>query len=106
MLHCFVVVYSSHMNTNVLNYAVVIEPDTQTGSDKPGYSAFCPVLGIADDGDTIDEALANIKKTIVFHLECLKEEGQEIPSSSPAGTIVTSVQIAFSADLNFPSVHA
>lgn len=86
------------MKTHVLQYAVVIEPDTETGTDKPGFSAYCPALGVADDGNTIDEALANIKKTIAFHLACLKEEGMEIPTSSPSGTVVTSVQISYPND--------
>ena len=42
------------MQTKVLNYRIIITPDKQTGTSKPGYTALCPSLGVADDGDTID----------------------------------------------------
>ena len=43
------------MQTTILNYRVIVEPDTQTGTDKPGFTALCPTLGVADDGDTVEE---------------------------------------------------
>lgn len=49
------------MQTKVLNYRIIIEPDQETGTNKPGFTAYCPTLGIADDGDTVEEALKNIK---------------------------------------------
>lgn len=62
------------METKILNYRIIIEPDTETGTEKPGFSALCPTLGIAADGDTIEEALIEIKSLIRFHLKCLNEE--------------------------------
>ena len=47
------------MEKQVLNYRIIIEPDKQTGTGKPGFTAYCPTLGVADDGDTIEEALQN-----------------------------------------------
>jgi len=82
------------MKTSILQYPVVIEPDTDTGSKKPGFTAYCPSLGIADDGNSIDEALSNLKNTIEFHLACLKAEGESIPQPSLNG-IFTSIQVAF-----------
>jgi predicted RNase H-like HicB family nuclease len=85
------------MKTHILDFPVVIEPDTETGTGKPGFSAYCPSLGVADDGDTIDAALANIRETIKFHLECLKAEGETVPHSRRS--LFTSVQIPFSGKL-------
>lgn len=85
------------MKTHILDFPVVIEPDTETGTGRAGYSAYCPSLGVADDGDTIDEALANIRKTIEFHLECLRSENETIPQGGHS--IFTSVQVPFSGKL-------
>lgn len=62
------------MKHKILNYLIIIEPDERTGTREAGYSVFCPVLGLADGGDTIEEAIKNIEKLITFHLECLLEE--------------------------------
>ena len=68
------------MQKTILNYRVVIEPDTRVGTGEKCFTAFCPTLGIADSGDTLDEALANIKEGIKCYLEALAKEGEEIPS--------------------------
>ena len=57
------------MQTTVLNYRVIVEPDTQTGTGKPGFTALCPTLGVADDGDTVEEALANVKGAIEAYVQ-------------------------------------
>lgn len=79
------------MKTTILNYSIVIDPDTETGTEKPGFTAYCPALGIADDGNTVEEALANIQKTIKFHLSCLTEEGETIPSPNSNRSFLTNV---------------
>ena len=53
--------------SNILDYRVIIKPDERVGSGKSCYVAYCPTLGVADDGDTVEEALKNIKSTIEFH---------------------------------------
>lgn len=83
------------MKSNILNYSIIIEPDTETGTNKPGFSAFCPALGVADDGNTVEEALVNIKKTIEFHLKCLAEEGDTIPASASSQGFLTNIQVSF-----------
>ncbi|MBM4401935.1 MAG: type II toxin-antitoxin system HicB family antitoxin [Candidatus Cloacimonetes bacterium] len=52
------------MEKIVGSFRVIIEPDERVGTNEPCYSAHCPTLGIADDGDTIEEALASIKEGI------------------------------------------
>lgn len=87
----------TNMKTKILDFPVIIEPDTETGTEKPGFSVYCPTLGVADDGVTIDEALKNIKATIKFHLECLDKEGEPVPIAKRG--IFTSVQVPFSGRL-------
>ncbi len=65
------------MKHKILNYLIIIEPDQRTGTEEAGYSVFCPVLGLADGGDTIEEAIENMEKLITFHLECLREEKRD-----------------------------
>jgi len=36
---------------------------------KGGYSALCPELGVASQGDTIEEAEANLKEAVDLYLE-------------------------------------
>lgn len=85
------------METKVLNYRIIIEPDRETGTDKPGFTAYCPTLGLADDGDTIEEALKNIKAMVKFHLKCLSEEGADIPSPDNDQGLITSLKIEVSS---------
>jgi predicted RNase H-like HicB family nuclease len=88
---------SIKMQTKVFNYRVIIKPDERTGNGKACFSAFCPTLGIADDGDTFEEALANIEKLIKFHLECLAAEKARIPVDEPEKEILTTAKIRLSA---------
>jgi len=64
----------------VFNYQVIVYSDRTVGSNKPCFTAYCPILEVADSGKTIDEALNNIKNLIRFHLGCLKKEKSPIPN--------------------------
>lgn len=81
------------MKTNVLNYRIIVSPDMQTGTGKPGYTALCPTLGVADDGDTVEEALANVKGAIKAYVDSLVEDKQFVPIDKPEYDIVTTTQI-------------
>ena len=49
-------------------------------AEEGGYWAEVPALpGCYSQGETVEEALANIKEGIEAHLQALREEGQEIP---------------------------
>lgn len=88
------------METKALNYRIIIEPDTRTGTNEPGYSAYCATLGLGDGGDTIEEAIANIKKLIEFHLECLIKEKRPIPVDSD-DEIVLTTKVHIKTDKSF-----
>lgn len=87
------------MKTKVLDYTVIVEPDTETGTDKPGYTAYCHTLGLADDGNTIEEAIENLQAMIQFHLECLAQEGEEIPIESSQPSMLTKIRIPLKGQL-------
>jgi len=82
------------MDKKVLNYLIVVEPDKRTGTKKSCFSVYCPILGLADSGDTIEEAISNMEKLIQFHLECLLKEGESIPMEKPEKGIIGTVQIS------------
>ena len=55
---------------------VVLIPDKTDG----GYTVIVPSLpGCISEGDTVDEALANIKEAIGLHIESMQAHGEDIP---------------------------
>ena len=60
-----------------MRYAVVIE------KGERNYSAYVPdLLGCVSVGDTLEEARAEIREAIEFHLEGMRAEGAPIPKPS------------------------
>jgi predicted RNase H-like HicB family nuclease len=60
----------------VLEYTVILHQDEEYG----GYWVEVPSLvGCVSQGKTKEEALKNIREAIELHLECIKEDGEEIP---------------------------
>ncbi|MBI4299440.1 MAG: type II toxin-antitoxin system HicB family antitoxin [Chloroflexi bacterium] len=57
------------------HYTVILERE-----EGGGYHAFCPALkGCHTQGDTLDDALANIKEAIEVYLESLRKHGELVP---------------------------
>lgn len=56
-------------------YTVIFAPDLEEG----GYVATVPTLGIATQGESLEEARRMVEEAIVGYLEGLQEEGQPIP---------------------------
>ena len=45
-----------------------------------GYHAFCPALpGCHSEGDTLDEAIVNIREAVAVYLESLIARGEAAP---------------------------
>ena len=60
-----------------MRYAIVIE------KAEHNYSAYVPdLLGCAATGATVEEAEAQIREAIEFHLEGLREDGLPVPFPS------------------------
>jgi predicted RNase H-like HicB family nuclease len=57
------------------NYTVLLEKE-----EDGGYHAFCPILrGCHSQGDTFEEAIANITEAIELYIESLIADSQPIP---------------------------
>ncbi|MBI4234645.1 MAG: type II toxin-antitoxin system HicB family antitoxin [Chloroflexi bacterium] len=63
-------------DTEFYEFRVVLSRDAETGH----IVAEVPALDIADYGADAEEALQHIQEMLAFHLECLFEEGQPIPT--------------------------
>lgn len=60
---------------DVYRFRVVLSYDADSGD----AIAVIPSLDLADHGKDSQEALKNIQDMLLFHLECLVLEGEEIP---------------------------
>lgn len=57
------------------SYTVILERE-----EDGGYHAFCPTLkGCHTQGNTLEEALKNIKEAIELYIDSLKSHGDPIP---------------------------
>jgi len=58
---------------------VILEPE-----EDGGYSVHCPALpGCSSQGDTLEEALSNIKEAILGVLKVRQEEGMPLLKETP-----------------------
>lgn len=74
----------------VLQYTAVFEPDKEVG----GYTVTIPTLpGCISEGDTFEEALANIQEAAELYVEVMRERREEIWKEEP-GVVIAPVQIA------------
>ena len=72
----------------VYDFKIMLEPDEESG----GYVVTCPSIpGCYSQGDTIDEAIANIKEAILLCLEDMESQHLEIHDSSK--TLVADVVV-------------
>ncbi|RJX17673.1 MAG: hypothetical protein C4575_12570 [Desulforudis sp.] len=74
-----------------MRYSVVLTPDPEDG----GYIVTVPSLpGCVSEGDTIEEALANIRDAIAVFLASLSANDE--PTPLDGGTIIATVEVAVS----------
>jgi predicted RNase H-like HicB family nuclease len=61
-----------------MQYTVIVH-----NAEEGGYWVEVPSLpGCFTQGETIDEAMINIKEAIELHIQGLKDEGQEVPKEA------------------------
>lgn len=71
-----------------MEYTVIVHP-----AEEGGYWVEVPALpGCLSQGETIEEALSNVREAIETHIEALKGEGQEIPHER--GIVIGRVEVA------------
>ncbi len=90
------------MQKQVLNYRIIIEPEKM--GRKTVYNAYCPTLGVADYGDSIDEVLKSIKDGIELAIECLQDQGEEVPVDNIENQTVTHARIEVDQDIKIVSL--
>ncbi|MCP4654447.1 MAG: type II toxin-antitoxin system HicB family antitoxin [bacterium] len=74
-------------------YTVILEPE-----EDGGYHVFCPVLpGCHSEGETVEEALDNVREAIEVHQESLLAHDQPVPTE--AGLVIASVEVETDARL-------
>lgn len=57
-------------------YTVVIEQD-----EDGGFVASCPALNhVASQGESVDEALANVREAMELYIETLRQHGDAVPA--------------------------
>jgi len=70
-----------------LDFKVLLEPD-----EDGGYVVICPTLpGCYSQGDTVEEALANIREAIELCLEDMQQNGETVPD--PSNVLIGSVVV-------------
>lgn len=96
---CYIYAVMSVSKTQRLRqYRLVIEKEQPRGKKRAIYNAYCPTLGLADFGSTIDSAVANITKLISFHIESLAELGYPVPDERDTTMVITSVSVPVFSD--------
>jgi len=70
-----------------IDFKVLLEPD-----EDGGYVVVCPSIpGCYSQGNTVEEALANIREAIELCLEEMADNGEEFPN--PSGMLIGSVVV-------------
>lgn len=60
-------------------YTAVFEPDRESG----GYTAFIPALpGCVSEGDTFEEAQANIREAAELYLDTMKLQSRKVAAKA------------------------
>ncbi len=67
-----------------MKLTVVLEP-----SDEGGYTVLVPSLpGCISEGETVDEALANIREAIALYVDLVDDDGVFAPSAQIVELVV------------------
>ncbi len=70
-------------------FRVILEPN-----ESGGYTVTVPLLpGCISEGDTREEALANIKEAIELYMESLEADGEPIPAEEAVEEAVIEVAV-------------
>jgi predicted RNase H-like HicB family nuclease len=77
-----------------MRFTVILTPDEEDG----GYVAECPAIpGCVSEGETVEEALANIKEAIAGCLESLAARQHPLPQDGAVIVATVDVDVPASA---------
>lgn len=78
-----------NLTKKILEYTVIFEP-----AEEGGYVVSVPAIpGCVTQGETFEEAVANIKDAMQGCLAVLKEEGEDIPQEK-SDIVITKISVA------------
>ena len=75
----------------LFGFSVVVIPEA--GS----YSAWCPDLDVASQGNSVDKAIANLKEALELHLECLSPSELHEVRRSQGSRLITTLELPLPA---------
>ena len=78
------------LGPNEFRYTVLFEP-----AEKGGYVVHIPALGIATQGEDLEDARAMAKDAILCTLEGMEKAGEELPREGP-NAVAEQVAVALS----------
>lgn len=89
------------MDTNVLNYRVIIEKDSYSDG-RECYMASCPTLGVVDYGDTIEAALSHIRAAMELNIQSLVDDKSIVPTDKIETMVAhLSIKNTFGSNLRY-----
>ena len=56
---------------------------------------------MADGGDTVEDALTNVRGAIEAYVECLMEDGLPVPVDKPEQSFITATQVKVHGAVQF-----
>jgi len=92
--------YTKYMAKKVLNYRIIVEQEKKGKSRV--FVAYCPALGISDEGTTVDEAVMWLEKAIKLNLEVLRDLGEDIPESDEKEFVILNKKFTFNTTASVP----
>jgi len=75
----------------LFGFSVVVFPDGKS------FSAWCPDVDVASQGQTVEKALANLKEALELHLECLSPSELKEIKKRQGTRLNTTIQIPVNA---------
>ncbi|MBI5613299.1 type II toxin-antitoxin system HicB family antitoxin [Candidatus Gottesmanbacteria bacterium] len=85
------------MQTTILDYRIIIEPEEHKG--KTVYTAFCPALGVADWGQTIEASKQHIQEAIQCQIESMIKQKSPIPPADSPEFTITMASVTLPKDV-------
>src|SRR5688572_26614797 len=61
-------------------------------AEPPGFVALCPELDVASQGDTIEQALANLREAVELFYQCASAE--EIAARESGDVYITQLEVS------------
>lgn len=75
----------------LLGFSVVVMRENNS------YSSWCPDLDVASQGDSVEEAISNLKEALELHIECLSGSQIKELTARQASRLITTIELPVGA---------